>query len=171
MDGYLLDTCAAAALWDIRHRDHNIIKDFLKEIPDESVFISVIGKAEVEMGLKCRSTMTENIKTDIRNEMEKYYYYDMFSINKHTVLPYSDIKAQLFNAYSPQEKKKRAKWPEDLIDPVSAKSLGVQENDIWLASQAIQHNLILVTADRMSRIAEASISLGLPLKFVDFKKN
>lgn len=170
MDGYLLDTNAAAALWDARHPDHHKIRAFLSDIPDESIYISVIVKAEVEWGLKRHSNMTEQIKEAIRNEMEQYYYYEMFSLNKHTIPPYSDLKAQLFNTYSPKDKKKRIRWPEDLIDPISAKALGIQENDIWLASQAIQHNLILVTADRMLRIAEASKSIGLPLQFINFKK-
>ena len=30
--------------------------------------------------------------------------------------------------------------------------LGIDENDLWIAAQAIEHNLVLVTNDEMKRI-------------------
>jgi len=48
-----------------------------------------------------------------------------------------------------------------LVDPVTAKVLGIQENDLWIAAQAIERNLILVTNDGMSRIREIASELRI----------
>ena len=120
--------------------------------------------AEVEHGLKTAPKMDRTRQNDVRNEMAKFPL--VLDMDKHTVAPYSDLRTELFKKYSPKDRKGRltAKRPENLFDRTSAKELGVQENDIWLASQAIQYNLILVTQDRMSRLVEVSNSLSEPLR-------
>lgn len=42
------------------------------------------------------------------------------------------------------------------FDPVTAKELGIDENDLWIAAQSIEHNLILVSNDKMARIREVA---------------
>jgi len=34
-----------------------------------------------------------------------------------------------------------------LVDPISGEELGVQENDLWIAAQAMTFGLVLVTHD------------------------
>jgi tRNA(fMet)-specific endonuclease VapC len=169
MDGYLLDTNAASILWDARHRDHNKITAFLGNISDSPIWISIVVLAEVEYGLKTAPRRDVDRQNDVRNEMAKFPL--VLSADKHTVAPYSDLRAELFKKYSPKGLKGRltAKRPEDLVGRTSAKELGVQENDIWLASQAIQYNLILVTEDRMSRLAEVSNALSYPLQITKWR--
>jgi predicted nucleic acid-binding protein len=41
-----------------------------------------------------------------------------------------------------------------LIDPVTSRELGIQENDLWIAAQALEYNLVLVTNDKMDRIRD-----------------
>lgn len=164
MQGYLLDTNAASALWNVRDENHHKIKGFIDGIGNSLVFISVIAISEVEYGLKRQNTkISELTKAHIRDEMSKFP--EVLSINKHTSDPYSDLRAKLFDKYS----EKNRKWPEDLIDRTTAKKLGVQENDIWLASQAIQYNLILISSDRMKRINEITERFGGELKIQDWR--
>ncbi|OGW17390.1 MAG: hypothetical protein A3G93_03910 [Nitrospinae bacterium RIFCSPLOWO2_12_FULL_45_22] len=169
MNGYLLDTNAASILWDARHTDHNKIKSFLENHSQSLLWISIIVLAEVEYGLKTAPKMDTSRQNDVRNEMAKFP--EVLDLDKHTVSSYSDIRAELFKTYSPKVRRKRltAKWPEDLFERTSAKELGVQENDIWIASQAIQYNLILVTDDRMSRLVEVSNSLNDPLQIAKWR--
>ena len=151
MDGYLLDTNAASVLWDARHADHSKIRSFLESVSPAPVWISIIALAEVEYGLKTAPSMNVDLHRDVRGEMAKYP--EVLKPDKHTIAPYSDLRAELFNAYAPRDRKGRLtkKWPEDLFERTSAKELhGTQENDIWIASLAIQYNLILVTEDRMT---------------------
>ena len=46
--------------------------------------------------------------------------------------------------------------PEQLLDPITAKELEIQENDLWIAAQAIAHEMVLVTNDRMTRIRDVA---------------
>ena len=169
MNGYVLDTNAASILWDARHPHHKRIKAFLQDISQSPIWISMVVLAEIEYGLKIAPKMEAPRQNDVRNEMAKFPL--VLDMDKHTVAPYSDLRAELFKKYSPKDRKGRltVKRPEDLVDRTSAKELGVQENDIWIASQAIQYNLILVTEDRMSRLAEVSDALSYPLQITKWR--
>ncbi|MCH7920211.1 MAG: hypothetical protein IIC50_19795 [Planctomycetes bacterium] len=68
------------------------------------------------------------------------------------------LRAALFDKYAPKKNRKGLR-PEQLIDPVTSKGLGVQENDIWIASQALEHNLVLVTNDQMNHLREVASDL------------
>jgi predicted nucleic acid-binding protein len=114
--------------------------------------------------------MNAQLQKNVKGEMAKYP--EVLEPDKHTVAPYSDLRAELFKTYAPRDRKGRLtkKWPEDLFERTSAKELhGSQENDIWVASLAIQHNLILVTEDRMTPLAEVSKSLSDPLQITKWR--
>jgi len=165
MDGYLLDTNAASVLWDARHADHDKIRAFLESVSPAPVWISIIALAEVEYGLKTAPAMNFETHRDVRAEMAKYS--EVLEPDKHTIAPYSDLRAELFKTYAPKDRKGRItkKWVEDLFEHTSAKELhGSQENDIWVASLAIQYNLVLVTEDRMEPIVEVSKRLSDSLR-------
>lgn len=49
--------------------------------------------------------------------------------------------------------------PEQLVDPTTAKELDIQENDLWLAAQALEHNLVLVSHDKMTRLRKVAEEL------------
>ncbi|MBN1842386.1 MAG: PIN domain-containing protein [Deltaproteobacteria bacterium] len=171
MNGYLLDTTAVSILWDARHPDRERINAFLQNISLSPFWISIVVLAEVEYGLKIAPKMDISRQNDVRKEMGQFPF--VLDLDKHTVGPYSDLRAALFKKYAPKDPKgrvaKRKRRPEDLVDRTTAKELGVQENDIWIAAQAIQYNLILVTQDRMSRIAEVSSTLSYPLQIAAWK--
>jgi len=169
MNGYLLDTNVASALWDARHPDHEKGRSFLQEHSASPVWISVISLAEVEYGLKTVSRFQEERQKDVRDQMAGFLY--VRAIDKHTIHPYSDLRAALFKTYAPRNRKGRLtkKWVEDLCERTSGKELGAQENDIWLAAQAIQYNLILVSDDRMFHIMEVSRSFDDPPQMVKWR--
>jgi len=169
MNGYLLDTNAASALWDARHQDHEKIRSFLQELSASLVWISVITLAEVEYGLKTVSRFQESRQQDVRDQMAGFVY--VLDIDKHTIHPCSDLRAALFKIYAPRNRKGRLtkKWVEDLCERTSGKELGIQENDIWLAAQAIQYNLIFVSDDHMLRLIEVSKSFDDPLQIVKWR--
>ncbi len=170
MDGYLLDTNAASVLWDARHTDHGKIRSFLESVSLAPVWISIITLAEVEYGLKTAPSMDVDLQRDVRGEMAKYL--EVLKPGKHTVAPYSDLRAELFKTYAPRNRKGRLtkKRPGELFERTSAKELhGAQENDIWIASLAIQYNLILVTEDRMTPLMEVSKRLPDPLQITKWR--
>jgi PIN domain. len=151
IDGYLLDTNAASVLWDRRHRSYPQIRAFLKNVASFPVLISTVVLAEVEYGLKIAPKMDMNRQNDVRNKMAKFPL--VLDIDRHTITSYSDLRSELFKKYSPKKRRGKltAKRPEDLIDRTTAKELGVQENDIWIAAQAIQYNLIPIPREIMEK--------------------
>lgn len=153
----------------MRHPDHDKSRSFLKEHSASPVWISVISLAEVEYGLKTVSTFQERRQKDVREQMTGFLY--VLDIDKHTIHPCSDLRSELFKAYAPRNRKGRLtkKWVEDLCERSSGKELGIQENDIWLAAQAVQYNLILVSDDRMLHLLEVSRSLDDPLQIVKWR--
>ena len=70
-----------------------------------------------------------------------------FEIDIHTANKYGELRALLFEKYAPKKRKSGLR-PEQLIDPITSRELGIQENDIWIAAQAMVRNMVLVTADK-----------------------
>jgi tRNA(fMet)-specific endonuclease VapC len=169
MNGYLLDTNAVSILWDTRHPEHDTVKTFFANVSQSLMWMSIVAIAEIEYGLKIAPKMDIASQDQVRREMSKHPL--ILDIDKHTIGPYSDLRAELFKYFSPRDRRGRltVKWPEDLIDRTSAKELGIQENDIWIAAQAIQYNLILVTDDYMQRLVKVSENLDYPLQIARWK--
>jgi predicted nucleic acid-binding protein len=69
---------------------------------------------------------------------------------------YGMLRARLFENYTPNNKKRKGLRPEQLIDPVTSLELGIQENDLWIAAQAMSQNLTLVTNDKLHQIHEVA---------------
>ncbi|MGH8059945.1 MAG: hypothetical protein ACREOH_22355, partial [Candidatus Entotheonellia bacterium] len=85
----------------------------------------------------------------------------VLDISKTTGSYYGSIRARLFEKYAPRERRRRGLRPEQLIDPVSSQVLGIQENDLWLAAQALEFNLVLTTNDKLERIRDACEELQI----------
>src|SRR5207249_4222997 len=80
-------------------------------------------------------------------------------VTRHTRMHYGMLKARLFRAYPPQHQGQN--HPERCFDRVTGAELGIDENDLWIAAQAIERNLILVTNDEMLRIREVADALDV----------
>ncbi len=169
MNGFLLDTNAASILWDIRHEEHKVLRSFLQENAQSPIWVSIVVLGEIEYGPKAAPNMDEDLQKKIRLRMAEYPILD---VDKHTTESYSDLRAALFGKYAPRDKKTgrfKVRWPEDLRERTTSKELGVQENDIWISAQAVQYNLVLITADYMRRIEEVSRILVYPLQLASWK--
>jgi len=157
LEGYLLDTCVASAAWDMGNPCHRQVQNSLSQIDNDYVFISCITLAEIEYGLKTAPQIDAPRQKQVREEMSAYEVRD---VNKHTAVHYSDIRAKLFNIYAPHENRnRRLKYVENLCEETSGLTLGIQENDLWIVSVAVQYNFILVTRDRaggMKRVVDAA---------------
>ena len=161
-DLYLIDSCIAPAPWDKNDKLHERARAFVDSIDESSLVISVVTLAEIEYGLKSAPEMDQTRKSVVRAAMAEYTY--VLDITRHTAEFYSEIRAKLFEKYARSDSHGRLKkkWVEDLLEHTTAKSLGVQENDLWIAAQAYERNAVLVTQDRMDHIA--SLELNPPLR-------
>lgn len=157
-EAYLLDTNVASAAWDQGNKAHSITRSRLLQLDQDRVFISSITIAEIEYGLKTAPSLDSHRQQIVRREMSAY---KVLSVDRHTAEPYSDIRAIIFQNYAPRDRRGRikARYVEDLVEPTTGKELGIQENDLWIVSVAIQYNLVLVTNDLgggMRRVIEAA---------------
>lgn len=82
----------------------------------------------------------------------------MLDIRKTTAIYYGQLRAKLFDKFAPKGKRKGLR-PEQPVDPLTAAKVGIQENDLWIAAQAMEHNLVLATHDRITRIREVAPDL------------
>jgi predicted nucleic acid-binding protein len=113
------------------------------------VWISSVTWGELEYGYQAQANKEHSLEIPFRQFIHKISPKECV-IDKHVAFDYGRIRAKLFEKYGPKEKKKKGLRPEQLIDPVTSLHLRIQENDLWIASQAITRDFILVTNDRKS---------------------
>jgi len=84
----------------------------------------------------------------------------LLNVSRSTTSVYGDLRARLFEKYAPRKKRTKRRRPEQLQSPVTSKELGIHENDLWIAAQAIERNLVLVSNDaHMKRIRDVAPEL------------
>ncbi|MGH1393399.1 MAG: type II toxin-antitoxin system VapC family toxin [Trichormus sp.] len=128
---YLLDTnhCSQAILGNA-----NVIHR-LVELENSVITTCAIVQGEL-IDMAERSQRKESNLALIRRFITGIYIYN---IDGFTANIYGELKASLFHEFAPKEKSKRRK--------TKITDLGFDENDLWIAAVALQHDLILVSAD------------------------
>lgn len=154
-DAYLLDTSIASIAFDAGNQSHAEVRRQLSTLGDNSVSICAVSLGEVEYGLQVSPGIDAERHKIVRNNMLQYQILD---IDRHTGRVYGELRGQLFRRYGIRDARGRMKEkrPEDLLDRTTSRELGVQENDLWIVSIAVQYNLRLITSDRMERILAAA---------------
>ena len=157
-DAYLLDTNLVSALWDRLHPQHDSARSHVEAFGSDPVYVSVVTFAEIEYGLLTAPRISGTRQSMVRDAMRAFRL--VLDIGGHTYGCYADLRARLFGKYSPKDGRGRlkAKRVADLWERTPDKLLGIQENDLWLAGQAMERDLVLVTSDRMTRIIEVAAS-------------
>jgi len=160
---YLLDNNIFSALCDGEHPHHKEAEEFLQKIGRDFYFVPYIVIAEVKYG--CNVVFKKDIQR--QNEIDKFirdFERSKFTkiVGKHTTTPYSLLRAELFRKYGTKDSKQRIKekLPEDLMDISTGKSLGIDENDLWICAIAIEHNFVLISNDKMTRIKEVTLEIA-----------
>jgi predicted nucleic acid-binding protein len=158
MRDFLIDT----NIWEYwfnteREPEHsNVLRHVreLKEICEKRqasfrVWISSVTWGEIEYGYQVQTKKERSLETAFRQFIHSIGPKELL-IDKHVARDYGKIRARLFEKFGPRDKKKKRMRPEQLIDPVTSLQLKIQENDLWIVSQAITRDLTLVTNDRKS---------------------
>lgn len=155
IDAYLLDTNIASIAWDGGHKRHSVVREALASLADESIWICAVSIGEVEYGLGISPNIDPERHRAVRDAMGQYRSWH---IDEETARIWARLRGELFRRYAPKDQRGRVtrKHPEDLCDDTTAKQLGIQENDLWIVSVAIQYNLRFLTTDRMERILEVA---------------
>ncbi|PSB04935.1 type II toxin-antitoxin system VapC family toxin [Merismopedia glauca] len=142
---YLLDTnhCSRAILGD-----YNVL---IRLAAAETTLITtcVIVQGEL-IDMAERSQRKESNLALVERFLQGIYIYH---VDGTTATLYGQLKATLFNRFAPKEQNKRRK--------TKIAQLGFDDNDLWIAAVALQHDLILVSADsdfqRMQQVKAFSV--------------
>jgi len=119
------------------------------------LLVSVITLGEIEFGHRVASSPHAEAQADYLSFVNEQLP-GCWEVTEAAAAVFGELRKRLFDRYAPSERRRPKMRPEQLIDPITSKELGIQENDLWLCAQAIGHDMVLVTNDGMRRIREVS---------------
>ncbi|MFH1110717.1 MAG: PIN domain-containing protein [Planctomycetota bacterium] len=152
MDGYLLDTNILEYWFNENRAEHTAVIARIAALPDDApLFVSPVTIGEMEYGYRTQSPSDESREAEFR-AFVLAKVPAVLPIDRHTTEPYGQLRAAIFDQYAPGDLRAKKKRPCQLTDHATATTLGIDENDLWIAAQAIQYNLILVTNDGLAKI-------------------
>jgi tRNA(fMet)-specific endonuclease VapC len=138
---YLLDTNHCS---QIIAGDRQVIQAVLSR-RSAGVAISVIVQGELRFMAENSARRTENLDR-IQDFLERFDWYPVSAEISNT---YASLKASLLKTFGPKDQAQRRK--------TRIQTIGFDDNDLWIAATAIQHQLILVSADSdFDRIQQVS---------------
>lgn len=164
MDAYLFDTTVLSAYLDPTHRFHSERRRALDALPGQSTrYVSVVALAELTFGADLAAALGKGDAPALRKMIRQARAYAVLDLTHHTAAAYSALKSNLAAKYLAKPlRRDRPRYVEDWVDRTTGKALGVDENDVWMAAQAKERDLVLVTADgRMRRIENADPDVRL----------
>lgn len=88
--------------------------------------------------------------------------------NKHVPIAYGELKAWVFEYCAPKELRPKKVRFKQLIDPATATALDIADNDLWIAAQAMTHDLVLVTRDRRGNFGKVLQQFASSLRVEDW---
>jgi predicted nucleic acid-binding protein len=163
-DAFLLDTNILINLLNPRNKAHQTAWGRLHAVPQGShIAVSTIALAEVDVGCCLGQTDIAIARQEI-TDLVQHNGFLIEPITRHTAPYYGELRAKLIKKYQP----KRARWPERWKDKVTGADLGVDEPDLIMVAQSLQHGYVFVTNDEMSQIRDGLKLAGIQLNFQDW---
>ena len=158
MHGYLLDSNIVRYWFDAKCPEHERVVQRTQQLPAGTpLVVSAITLGEIEYGLRVQDKGAE-----FEAELVGFIHEQLpmvLSVTATTRIDYGSIRARLFKKFAPGELRRKLRLPEQLVDPVRGLALGIQENDLWIAAQTVEHNLVLVSNDRLTHLREVAPEL------------
>jgi predicted nucleic acid-binding protein len=161
---FLLDTSILSVYLDPAHGFHAPMSSALNSLPSDAPrYISAVALAELTFGADLARALGKGDLPVLREKIRKARGYAVLDVTHHTAAAYAAIKSKMAVKYLEKLlRRDRPKYLEDWVDRATGKALGVDENDLWMCSQAKERGLDFVTNDqRMLRISEADSDVRL----------
>ncbi len=150
MEGFLLDTSALSTYLNVDHQNHaGAAAAFAAISADAPVFVSIVSLGEFEFGVRLAEAASSKRMVEYRERLTVVGQYAPLDMTRHTAAVYAELRSKL--AAKVQRKansQKPSRWLEDWIDANTDKQLQIDENDLWIAAQAKERDLTLVTNDK-----------------------
>lgn len=147
MEQILLDTNFVSVLFDPRRPNFAAVEARAQAFnPADLVYLSVVVLAELHYGVEAATRAGQDI-SHIRRTLTQAATYPLAEVGRHTAEAYGDVKARLAEHYLDMSRR-APRWLEDWQDRASGQMLQVDENDLWIVSQAVERDYLLVTCDQ-----------------------
>lgn len=154
MRGFLVDTQTVSYWFDKKLPQHANVRDHINAIPAGApLMVSAVTIGEIAFGHRTTTHPDANKQAAFIRFINDNFPSPL-AITKSTTIYYGEGRDLLFKKYPPRGKRQRR--PEQCFDPITATELGIDENDLWIASQAYERGLVLVTNDSMARIRDVA---------------
>ncbi|MBS0386518.1 MAG: PIN domain-containing protein [Proteobacteria bacterium] len=149
--GYLLDTSALSALTQTTHPFHAPMQGVVANIPSGSaMFASVVALAEMEFGLNQIIANGANPThiAEVAARLAIVRQYTRLDITHHTATSYAELKSKLAQSVQPRANRQGLRrFVEEWQDANTGCRLQIDENDLWIAAQAKERDLVIITGD------------------------
>jgi predicted nucleic acid-binding protein len=164
---FLLDSNILFTLLDARKAiRYTNAWDHLRAIPQGTrIAVSAMALSEADVGCCLGQRDIILARAEISDLIRQHRFY-IEPVTQFTAPHYGDLKARLCRKYQP----KRARWPERWKDIPTGADIGVEEPDLIMAAQALEHGYVLVTGDGMDQIRTVLRDANLALDFEDWTK-
>ena len=165
MDTYLLDTNLVSVLYDANRPNHVAVRGAISALdPSSPQLVSAITIGELRYGLslsKAAGRPTTHIEACIRATET----HPLAKVDRHTADAFGFVKSSI--AQQRVDLGKRVpRWVEAWSDRVTGQMLQIDENDLWIAAQAVERNLVVLTSDNDFTTVIAAAVTGLRVQLV-----
>lgn len=147
MDTYLLDTNLVSVLYDARRSNHVAVRQAIAALPAQAAqIVSVVTIGELRFGLALSRAAGQPL-THIEACLASTEAHPLGEVTRHTADAFATVKSGIALARI-DIRRRIPRWVEAWTDRVSGQLLQIDENDLWIAAQALERNYVVVTCDR-----------------------
>lgn len=147
MDTFLLDTNLVSALYDARHSKHSAAVQAIAALPAGAAqLVSVITIGELRFGLALSRAAGQTL-THIEACLTRSEAHPLAQVTRHTADAFATVKSSIALARL-NVQSRIPRWVETWSDRVTGQSLQIDENDLWIAGQAVERNYVVLTSDQ-----------------------
>jgi predicted nucleic acid-binding protein len=148
---------------------YQVVEKHLGSIGRRKILLPIVAVMEIESGLAMgeKSNPPPQVIKEINDIRSFLNRYPKVNIDYHTVGPYAQVRAKVFELYGRKKSSGRSytvKKTHELTDRITDVQLGIDERDLLIVCSAIQRNLSLATFDsnnEMKLILDAVRNLQL----------
>lgn len=146
MDTYLLDTNIVSVLYDASRPNHLAVLTALAALdPSAPQLVSAITIGELRFGLALSRAVGRPL-AHIEACIERTEEHPLAEVGRHTAEAFGHVKSSVARQRVDILRRK-PRWVEAWSDRVTGQLLQIDENDLWIAAQAVERNLVIVTSD------------------------
>jgi predicted nucleic acid-binding protein len=146
MDTYLLDTNVVSVLYDAGRSNYDAVRQAVAAFnPNAPQLISVVTMAEMRYGLALSRGAGQRL-AHIEACIEKAEEHPLAEVGRYTAEAFAYVKSSVALQRIDVHRRKQ-RWVEAWADTVTGQLLQIDENDLWIAAQAVERNLVVVTSD------------------------